>query len=143
MGPSELQLLAEEARREWEQDAIDYKLLCKLYRKWVEEFGLTDHRVELDDYGIRSIVQLARHYFPKGCCGVASCWLARKIPDSKLVHGAYQIRKKKWFGLKVKVTEEPHTWIETGDTIIDITADQFGGPKIYIGPVKEPYKNLP
>jgi hypothetical protein len=67
-------------------------------------------------------------YFPKGCCEVASVLLAQYLYEkgihTKCIHGEYDYDD--W------ENKFPHTWLETNDgVIIDITADQFSGEKIF------------
>ena len=67
-------------------------------------------------------------YFPKGCCEIASDLLAQYLLEkgthTKSVHGEYDFDD--W------ENKFPHTWLETdGGIIIDITADQFVGEKVF------------
>ncbi len=67
-------------------------------------------------------------YFPKGCCEVASDLLAQYLLENgvhtKSVHGEYDYDD--W------ENKFPHTWLETDEgVIIDITADQFVGKKVF------------
>lgn len=67
-------------------------------------------------------------YFPRGCCEVASNLLAQYLLEkgiyTKSVHGEYDYDD--W------ENKFPHTWLETdGGVIIDITADQFVGEKVF------------
>jgi len=64
--------------------------------------------------------------FPKLNCGIASLYIQYKLKHGTIVQGFYN--------------NIPHTFFLLGDNIIDITADQFGGPKIYTGKLKEPWR---
>ena len=138
MNNSDISRIALTVRNQWETGEIDWEQLEKSYQAWVQEFGKTNHQLQLNLFGIKRIVATAKSYFPKGCCGMASCCLADLIPKSKIVHGHYK-KTKRWFLFWNKTTLEPHTWVMVNDKLIDITADQFGGPKIYIGPLLSPW----
>ena len=72
--------------------------------------------------------QLQEH-FPEGNCAVATAYLGELIPESKIVYGYYEDRSH-FFLLLDPVA------------VVDITADQFGGPKVYVGPLETPWQKL-
>lgn len=125
---AQLHQQATAARLEWEMRAVDWDKLQELYRKWVEEFGNVGHQIALSLVGLPRMIANAQSTFPKGCCGMASCLLASRIPNAQLVHGLYECPQ-----------QEPHTWVMVDDLVLDITADQFGGPPVYIGPLEKPW----
>lgn len=75
---------------------------------------------------MEGFVAQALFMFPKLNCGLASVYLQNVIPHSRIHRGTYD--------------GEHHTTllIEEG-TIADITADQYGGPRVYVGAIKAPW----
>lgn len=95
--------------------------LAQAFREGIEK------AVESGDISSRT-TKSTMPYFPKGCCEVASDLLAQflleKGTHTKSVHGEYDFDD--W------ENKFPHTWLETdGGVIIDITADQFVGEKVF------------
>lgn len=68
----------------------------------------------------------AEKLFPVGNCGLASLVLRHRLGKGEIVHGLYQ--------------ESPHTFVQIDEWIVDITADQYAGPCIYVGPFKYPWQ---
>lgn len=66
--------------------------------------------------------------FPKGCCGETSELLAQFLLKNNIktnyVSGTYYLDF---------YNTQSHAWLETGNFIIDITADQFTNNKIFEG----------
>jgi len=58
--------------------------------------------------------------FPKGCCGHTSVLLALYLQDIGLTDVSYVFGGRRGFNV-----EDAHAWVEVGDVIVDITADQF------------------
>lgn len=100
------------ARKEFEAGMTDQKLLIELYRNYAD-VGDTSH-----------FVTKAKDIFPDGNCGLATLYLQKEL-GGKIIQGKYR--------------EHDHTFLFLDETVIDITADQFGGPKIYIGPLHLPW----
>ena len=96
-------------RHSFEQKNAPRRELAKLYTEYnpinsIEEF-----------------IETAIHQFPSLCCGVSSVYLRYLLGVGEIVRGTYQGHK--------------HTYLLIEDSIvIDITADQYGGPRVYIGP---------
>ncbi len=107
-----MQEVVQEARNDFENGLIDQGLLIELYRGY-KDVGDT----------VRFVTK-ARNIFPNGNCGLASLYLKRKL-GGEIVHGKYE--------------KHDHTFLLSKDTVIDITADQFGGPKVYVGPLRLPW----
>ena len=107
-----MQEIVQEARDDFENGLIDQNLLVELYR------GYTD----VGDTA--RFVTKAREIFPNGNCGLASLYLKKEL-GGEIVQGKYG--------------EHNHTFLLHNDTVIDITADQFGGPKVYVGPLRSPW----
>ena len=105
--------IIEKARHEFETQTVDYELLARLY----QEYNPVP--------GIKNFIERSKRTFPEGNCGLASLYLKYRL-GGRVVRGSYG--------------PEQHTFLLLDDTVIDITADQFGGPKVYIGPLKAPYQ---
>lgn len=101
-------------RFEFEHRNIQKSLLVLLYSKYqkVEDVeGFIDQAVDL---------------FPRLNCGVASLYLWHTFGRGKVICGRYKSQR--------------HTvWQIDKQCIVDITADQFGGPAVYIGPLQPPW----
>jgi hypothetical protein len=75
---------------------------------------------------IEHFISQAIEGFPKLNCGVASVYL-------RYVFGAGALIQGKYLG-------HDHTFLLLNrEVVIDITADQYGGPAIYVGPLIEPW----
>ena len=100
------------SRKEFEMGTVNQELLLGLYREYAD-VGDT-----------LKFINKAKEIFPNGNCGLASLYLKEKL-GGEVVRGKYG--------------EHDHTFLLVDGTVIDITADQFGGPKIYIGPLQFPW----
>lgn len=74
---------------------------------------------------IRLFIARAKKLFPKLNCGLASAYLRSKLNKGSVVQGKYG--------------NHPHTFLKIENIIIDITSDQYGGPKVYVGPLRKPW----
>ncbi|MBU6214561.1 hypothetical protein KGM48_01830 [Patescibacteria group bacterium] len=101
-----------EARRQFEAGSINQDLLIELYRNYTD-VGDTAR-----------FVSKAKDIFPDGNCGLASLYLQKRL-GGEVTQGKYG--------------EYDHTFLVADKTVIDITADQFGGPKVYVGPLQPPW----
>lgn len=102
--------IAREVRRKFERKEIPPEELEQLY---------FDYNSIKD---IKTFIRRALESFPRGNCGLASVYLQRLFPEAEVVRGRYE--------------EQPHTFLVLREnTVIDITADQFGGPEVYVGPL--------
>jgi hypothetical protein len=98
----------------FEQKRIDPYVLAQLYQDYNP---LTD---------IEKFIRQSQLLFPKLNCGLASLYLQYVLGEGKIKKGSYK--------------GHPHTFlIFENDLIADITADQFGGPSIYLDPLKNPW----
>ena len=104
--------IAYQTREQFETGVVDNELLVKLYREYAD-VGDTVH-----------FVNNAKEIFPCGNCGLASLYLKKEI-GGEVVQGKYG--------------KHNHTFLVVDDVIVDITADQFGGPKVYVGHIQEPW----
>ncbi len=107
--------LALQAREDFENKKINDKTLAKLYNSYNK----------LDN--VSKFISSSKKLFPKLNCGLASVYLKHKLKSGRIIHGYYKNNK--------------HTFLSLSNNfIIDITADQFGGPRIYLGPLQSPWK---
>ena len=114
MNVEELELAAGKIREDFEKQNINYNLLKELY--------LRDNSIG----DIDSFIEESKKVFPKLNCGLASVYLKEKLKVGEVVKGKYK--------------EANHTFLLIDEEIIvDITADQFGGQKVYVGPVIYPW----
>lgn len=113
-GIGTLSTLAHKARRDFENGRIDTGVLEGLYAAYNP----------LQDLG--SFIEASQHIFPSLNCGLASLYLRYLLGTGQL--------------MRVRYGSHNHTVLQVDDeTIMDITADQYGGPTIYIGPLASPY----
>ena len=100
------------SRKEFEMGTANQELLLELYRDYAD-VGDT-----------LMFIHKAKEIFPNGNCGLASLYLKKEL-GGEIVQGKYG--------------EHNHTFLLHKDMVIDITADQFGGPKVYVGPLRSPW----
>lgn len=106
--------IAEDIRQEFEFCRVDNGLLAKLYIKY-------SNVPDIEDF-----LKQARESFPKLNCGLATVYLRHRLGEGEIVNGKYG--------------KENHSFLLlNGKTVIDITADQYGGPRVYCGPLKPPW----
>lgn len=108
-----LEVIATAARADFESQHIDRVLLRELYVMYAQ---VADVSYFLDQ---------AAQRFPEGNCGLASVYLQHVIGDGDVRYGRYS-------GLG-------HTILVVSGVGVDITADQFGGPRVFVGGLAEPY----
>jgi len=102
-------------RSNFERWSIPDNVLVSLYSEYNKE---VDNNI---------FVTKSKNMFPKLNCGLASLYIQKELGEGKIVKGSYM--------------GNPHTFLMLGsEQIIDITADQYGGPKIYIGKIKQPWE---
>ncbi|MBI5532814.1 MAG: hypothetical protein HY898_08880 [Deltaproteobacteria bacterium] len=101
-------------RSEFERRAVSRDLLARLYMAYCP----------IPD--IDGFVERAGQLFPRLNCGLCSVYLAHVLGAGTAARGRYG-------GVN-------HTFLSLGgDGIVDITADQFGGPRVYVGPLRQPW----
>jgi hypothetical protein len=101
-------------RRVFELRQCDRRLLAELYGRYNP----------VPD--IRGFIERALAMFPKLCCGLAIIYLRHRL-------GGWGVACQGFY------RTIPHTVLAADDLLIDITADQFGGPAVYVGPVLYPW----
>ena len=117
---STIQEMAAEVRQQFEDHEVDAHLLQTLYALY---------NPTVDD--VARFVQQANEFFPYLNCGLATVYLKHALGIGKEDQGKY--------------AEEDHTFLlieEDGPeqkTIVDITSDQYGGPRVYVGPLQSPW----
>lgn len=114
MNIEKIQFVAAEVRREFEQNAVSLELLTLLYQQY--------HPLE----DIAAFLLQAQKMFPALNCGVASVFLKHRLQLGEILQGRYG--------------NEAHTFLLIEDKIIvDVTADQYGGPSVYVGSLQVPW----
>lgn len=106
--------IAIKTRKAFEAKKIDRSILKELYMQY--------HPVK----NIDMFIGRATSFFPNLNCGIASVYLKRVLGRGNIVNGNYSNNNHTFLLLNKK-------------TIVDITADQYGGPKVYVGPLKNPW----
>lgn len=117
--------IAYEARAAFEQMTISRALLRKVVRlSYIEE--IPDELV--DEY-----IDLLALAFPFENCDLATGYLLEQYGQGELIIGTYDRVPHVCLGLFVGLEK----------IIVDITADQFGGPPVYVGPLVAPWTRTP
>lgn len=104
----QLTKLSKIARWEFENCNVNQKLLIRLYRKYNPQLKKAD-----------VFVKKGLSMFPNLCCGLASVYLQHLLGKGQIVRGQFQ--------------NHNHTFLLVDNKIVDITADQYGGVKVFIG----------
>ena len=120
MGPEDrvLKATVSRIRRQFESGKVPQLLLALEYFRYNPISDVT------------RFIYSAGEMFPKLNCGIASTYLRGELGAGQIVTGSYN-------GVK-------HTFLLLdGRVVVDITADQFGGPSVYIGALKKPWSLLP
>lgn len=118
----ELRAIAETSRTDFESGAISVDHVLEVGRLYLPAGAI-------DMYGAE--VPAILTYFPSMACDLASAVLRHRVGYGEVSEGSYE-------GLV-------HTFLNLGETalgpetIVDITADQYGGPRMYVGPLTEPW----
>ncbi|MBI4152096.1 hypothetical protein HY495_00160 [Candidatus Woesearchaeota archaeon] len=116
MSLSNVEQIAIEARADFEARRIDEDGLKQLYQQYNP----------LDD--INSFMRSAREMFPILNCGLATVYLRKLFSDGRIVNGKYE--------------NNNHTFLLLEDSVVvDITSDQYGGPKVYVGQLQSPWSS--
>jgi len=109
-----LKKLAAEARLAFEADNIAPVLLEDLY---------THYNPEVKD--VAGFIKKASGLFPTANCGITSLYLQHKLKAGEIINGTYG--------------SNGHTFLLIDTLVVDITADQFGGPSVYVGSLEKPW----
>lgn len=109
-----LKQITQKARKDFEMQRINEVELNRLYTQY--------NPLE----NIDSFLLSTRGLFPRLNCGLASVYLQNLIPESEVIRGRFKNNNHTFLLVKKEI-------------IIDITSDQYGGPKVYVGPIKIPW----
>ncbi len=109
--------IAQAARKEFENNKIPSNKLKRLY--------LAYNKIT----NIRKFLSQAKKLFPKLNCGLATVYLRHRLGYGKIIKGKYKNNKHTFLLLTNKQNK----------LIVDITADQYHGPKVYVGRIKKPW----
>lgn len=108
---------AELARKDFIKREIDALLLREIYNAY--------HQVR----DIKTFIYRSMRVSPNLNCGIATVYLQHILKKGTIVNGYFK--------------NEKHTFLSISDYggpfIIDITADQFGGPAVYVGKLVYPW----
>lgn len=115
MNVQEITSIAQKIRKEFEEGTVPLPLIEERYQKY--------NPVESEEFFTK-----AQELFPSLNCGIASVYLQVHLPGSQIVKGKYK--------------ENNHTFLRVNEMIIDITADQYGGPEVYVGPLVSPWSSV-
>ncbi len=110
---AEYRRVAVQTREALERRTCDPALLAHLYGRYNP---VSD---------VQGFVARALDMFPRLCCGLASVYLRQRLGEGAVRCGSYG--------------GALHTFVTTRGLVLDITADQFGGPEIYVGPLALPW----
>lgn len=92
----------------------------------IEKLAVWYHAYNSTIKNPKEFVVTAVRQFPKLACGVAAVYMSHIVARGRPHYGFYG--------------KNPHTFLLLGDgSIIDITADQYGGPPVYFGPLRQPW----
>lgn len=109
-----LQQVAQAIRKEFEHGEVSCEVLINLYKKY--------HPI--DD--IEGFIEQSQELFPHLNCGIASVYLKHILQAGEVKRGKYR--------------DENHSFLVIDKTtVVDITADQFGGPRVYVGSLQLPW----
>lgn len=111
--PKSIRQIAMEVRSEFEKRTLSEELLVQLYSSYCPGLDTV------------TFVQQALELFPKLNCGLASLVLRQRLKGGLIIKGS--------FG------KFPHTFLRYENLIVDITSDQFQGPKIHVGKLRRPW----
>ena len=109
-----IQRIASQVRTDFEARRINENTLEQLYQAYNP----------LLDIGL--FLKRAKELFPCLNCGLTTVYLKHLFRDGEIIRGKY--------------CNNNHTFLLLEDSIIvDITSDQYGGPKVYAGPLQSPW----
>jgi hypothetical protein len=111
--PERCRLVAKATRRDFEAKRIDIAHAVDLYARYTE-VGDTER-----------FVTRALDGFPSLCCGVACLVLRDRLGGGRIINGSYR--------------RYGHTFLLVDAMVIDITADQFGGPGVHVATMRWPW----
>ncbi len=129
--------IAESTRRDFEVGAIAVPHLVKV--ALINRPGLTEEELRYVRVGATGAVA----NFPDEACQVATDELKHRLGFGEIIDGSYVVTDSGGHE-----SFERHEFLEVGRTdraertIVDISADQFGGPPLYVGAWIRPWSTL-
>ena len=114
MDLAEIREIASDIRSQFLRKQIDEEVLNRLYHEYnpLENVNL--------------FVGRAEDIFPNLNCGLTAVYLQYVLCCGRVVNGRYE--------------KEDHTFLLVYESVVvDITADQYGGPEVYVGPLQNPW----
>ncbi len=118
MDLSEIGRIASEARQDFELGRAYTQRLGDIYSEY--SGVLADH--------VYGFMEMAKLSFPSWNCGLATAYMKDKLQSGEIIRGKYN--------------GSDHTFLLLDNgMIVDVTADQFGGPAVYVGPLKKPWSD--
>ncbi len=115
----EMEKIVTETRILFENHEVNRQLLQSLYH---------DYNPGLENLNL--FVEKAEELFPYLNCGLATVYLRELLKTGRIINGNYKDNNHTFLLLENDVNKI---------FIIDITADQYGGPSIYVGPLQAPW----
>jgi hypothetical protein len=112
-GEGRLYHAAIDAREQLSRRRVDPELLARLYYAY--------NRIP----DVDAFVESGLRMFPRLCCGLASSYLRGRLGEGVVCRGSYGGQR--------------HSYLLVRGSVLDITADQFGGPEVYHGPLVSPW----
>jgi hypothetical protein len=120
----QIMVIASQARRDFEDGLVTDEELANLIQL---------HAPQNAETWLPSL-PLSRPHFPTFNCGFTSVYLRERLGYGEITNGRYD--------------NKLHTYLAIGETaiapetIVDITADQYNGPEVYVGPLVKPWHEL-
>ncbi len=116
-----VEAIAREARSDFETGRVPRELLASLYSVWAPKV------IDLDGF-----LDWAIPRFPEANCGIASVYLHHRLGGvGEPIYGKYHAPDGR----------HGHTILHLGEGRgVDITADQFGGPRVHVGALVLPWE---
>ena len=109
-----MKIVSMATRKIFEQRKTDKKILKESYLEY--------NPIE----NVDGFIEKSETLFPKLNCGLASVYLKKMLGVGDIVKGSYENQKHTFLLVNKKV-------------VVDITADQFGGPEVYVGSLISPW----
>lgn len=126
--------IAIQARKEFEDKSVKVQYLKSLVETHLAYIA--------DNYkdGLTQWIEQSVANFPANCCELGAAVLLDRIGEGIIAHGRYEhepigphnIRKSHTFWVQLESVGEIRLMADT-------TADQYGGPPIYVGTIKHPW----
>jgi len=113
MGEKNLLKIAQKAREDFLSKRIDKETLKK-------DYFIYNPITNIDEF-----IEKAKHLFPKLNCGLTTAYLREIIGKGEIIKGKYK--------------QNNHTFLLVDKIVVDITADQYDGPEVYVGKLDKPW----